>query len=43
MIVIVIVHAIVILKKNNRKCVCLTDTYREFCEEDLKKNYKVIF
>ena len=21
-------------KKNNRKCVCLTDKYREFCEED---------
>ena len=20
-------------KKNNRKCVCLTDKYREFCEE----------
>ena len=30
MIVIVIVH----FKKNNRKCVCLTDKYREFCEED---------
>ena len=22
------------LKKNNRKCVCLTDKYKEFCEED---------
>ena len=33
MIVIVIVHVIAILKKNNRKCVCLTDKYREFCEE----------
>ena len=21
-------------KKSNRKCVCLTDKYREFCEED---------
>ena len=33
-------------KKKNRKCVCLTDKYREFCEEDsiiFKKNYKVIF
>ena len=46
MIVIVIVHVIVIVKKNNRKCVCLTDKYIEFCTEDsiiLKKNYKVIF
>ena len=34
MIVIAIVHVIAILKKNNRKCVCLTDKYREFCEED---------
>ena len=34
MIVIVIVHVIVILKKNNRKCVSLTDKYRELCKED---------
>ena len=33
-------------KQNNRKCVCLTDKYIEFCKEDiiiLKKNYKIIF
>ena len=42
MIVIVIVHAIVILKKN-RKCVCLTDKYREFCAEDLKKTTRSYF
>ena len=33
-------------KKNNRKCVCLTDKYREFCEEDsiiLKKTTKPYF
>ena len=34
MIVIVIVHVIAILKKFIRKCVCLTDKYRGFCEED---------
>ena len=31
MIVIVIVHVIAIV---NRKCVCLTDKYIEFCKED---------
>ena len=33
-------------KKNNRKCVCLTDKCREFCEEDsiiLKKTTKSYF
>ena len=33
-------------KKNYSKCVCLTDKYSEFCEEDsiiLKKNYEIIF
>ena len=33
-------------KKNNRKCVCLTDKYREFCEEDsiiLKKTTRSCF
>ena len=33
-------------KKNNRKCVCLTDKYREFCEEDsiiLKKTTRSYF
>ena len=33
-------------KQNNRKFVCLTDKYIEFCKEDsiiLKKNYKIIF
>ena len=33
-------------KKNNRKCVCLTDKYSEFCEEDsiiLKKTTKSYF
>ena len=34
MIAIVIVYVIAILKKN-RKCVCLTDKYEEFCEEVL--------
>ena len=34
MIVTVGVHVIPILKKNNRKCVCLTDKYKEFYEED---------
>ena len=34
MVVIVIVHVITIVKKNNRKCVCLTDKYSEFCTED---------
>ena len=32
-------------KKNNRKCVCLTDKYSEFCTEDsiiVKKIYKII-
>ena len=33
-IVHVIVHVIVIVKKNHKKCVCLTDKYKEFCEED---------
>ena len=33
MIVIVIVHVIVIVKKN-RKSVCLTDKYIQFCTED---------
>ena len=33
MIVIVIVHVIAILKKTIEN-VCLTDKYREFCEED---------
>ena len=33
MIVIVVVHVIVIINNNN-KCVCLTNKYREFCEED---------
>ena len=44
MIVIVIVHVIAILK-NNRKCMCLTDKYREFCEEDsiILKKTTVIF
>ena len=46
MTVIVIVHVIAILKKNNRKCVCHTDKYREFCEEDsiiLKKTTQLYF
>ena len=33
-------------KKNNRKCICLADKYREFCEEDsiiLKKTTKSYF
>ena len=32
-------------KKNNRKCVCLTDKYIEFVKKIVlfKKNYKVIF
>ena len=33
-------------KKNNRKCVCLTDKYREFCKEDniiLKKTTRSYF
>ena len=33
-------------KQNNRKCVCLTDKYIEFCKEDtiiFKKNHKIIF
>ena len=33
-------------KKNNRKCVCLTDKYSEFCEEDniiLKKTTRSYF
>ena len=45
MIVIVIVHVIVIVKKN-KKCVCLTDKYIEFCEEDsiiLKETTKSYF
>ena len=27
-------------KQNNRKCICLTDKYIEFCKEDI--NYKII-
>ena len=33
-------------KKNNKKCVCLTNEYREFCEEDsiiFKKSRKTYF
>ena len=33
-------------KKNNKKCVCLTNKYSEFCEEDsiiLKKTAKAYF
>ena len=33
-------------KKNNKKCVCLTDKYIKFCKEDsiiFNKNYKIIF
>ena len=33
MVGIVTVYVIVIVKKN-RKCVCLTDKYSEFCTED---------
>ena len=43
MIAIVIVHAIVIV---NKKCVCLTDKYIEFCKEDsviFKKTIKSYF
>ena len=46
MIVIATAHVIAIVKKNNRKCVCLTDKYSEFCEEDsiiLKKTTKSYF
>ena len=34
MVVIVIVYVSAIVKKNNRKYVCLTDKYSEFCTED---------
>ena len=43
---IVIVHVIAIIKKNDKKCVCLTNEYREFCEEDsiiLRKTTKTYF
>ena len=43
MIVIVIVQCNCHCKQNNRKCVCLTDKYIEFCKEDsifIKKNAK---
>ena len=45
-IIIVIVHVIVIVKKNYSKCVCLTDKYSEFCGEDsiiLKKTARSYF
>ena len=34
MIIIVIGYVIVIVKKIHNECVCITDTYSEFCEEN---------
>ena len=45
-VIIVIAHVIAIVKKNNRKCVCLTEKYSEFCKEDniiLKKPTRSYF
>ena len=29
-------------KNNNNKCVCLTNKYREFCEEDSNYNLQIV-